>query len=126
MEADLDLVQAGELPLNDVLKDTMKFIADVLNQNENLAVVNREYLCPVCKIGFLHHKFYKDKETGESNEYYACNNKSCKQKYFPVAKDGSPKIVQCPNCGKGTLNQSKQRPEAFSMLAQTIPNVKPQ
>lgn len=124
MEADLDLVQAGELSLNDVLKDTMKFIADVLNQNENLAVVNRKYPCPVCKIGFLHHKFYKDKETGESNEYYACNNKSCKQKYFPVAKDGSPKIVQCPNCGKGYFKSIKTKTGSVFYACSNYPECK--
>lgn len=109
MEGKLDEVQAGKLQLDSVLSDTMGFISKVLDQNKALTVVNKEYPCPVCKVGFLHYKYYKDKDTGEENKYYACNNKSCKQKYFPVGRGNKPKIVQCPKCNKGYFKTIKSK-----------------
>ena len=46
-------------------------------------------------------------------------NRSISQLQMAARKLYSVQIVE-----KGTLNQSKQRPEAFSMLAQTIRNVR--
>ena len=43
-----------------------------------------------------------------------------------LPKMAARKLYSVQIVEKRTLNQSKQRPEAFSMLAQTIPNVKPQ
>lgn len=110
MELSLDKIEAGELSLEDYMKEQEEYVRQIINLPSKFTQVPRKGkypTCPVCEKGTL---FPHD---GKFGKFWSCSKfkNGCKAVFQDAG--GQPVIEKCPVCGKGYLQKRAGKNGAF-------------
>lgn len=110
MELSLDKIEAGELSLEDYMKEQEEYVRQIINLPSKFTQVPRKGkypTCPVCGKGTL---FPHD---GKFGKFWSCSEykNGCKAVFQDAG--GQPMIEKCPVCEKGYLQKRSSKNGAF-------------
>lgn len=110
MELSLDKIEAGELSLEDYMKEQEEYVRQIIKLPSKFTPVPKKSkypTCPICEKGTL---FPHD---GKFGKFWSCSEytNGCKAVFQDASSQ--PVIEKCPVCGKGYLQKRTGKNSTF-------------